>query len=477
MRNILFLLIILPGLFLQAGELKKDLLIVTTNAIKNSSQKLADFIIEKENRGFTVTVATETQYGAADKKGQERAIAIRNWLKTVYADHSFLLLIGDAHSQYGDIPMFKVWPRYSYSTNECGGFAIDCRSFETDVPYAELTGNWDLNGNGQWGEQTLDDGPGGIDFGAELITGRIPVYFGDTAPLDTILGNAIAYMNQKKDEISYRKKILLPASFYYFKGQKMSTFTYPFDVDGSETPEWFIKNYLADRKDIVYTRLYEQEGVTVSKYTSELPLTEENIVSEWRKGYGMVWWFGHGLEKGVARTIWKEDTNGDNLAQGEEIIQPNMINSADAAKITGNNSAFVVAVSCEVGSAETPDNLSFALLLSGGSIGIVGSTNVTPGDTTDYANPDSQLDKTSYGASNLGIYFFDSTLNGEYPAKAFFDTKITLGTSASIEAYAGKMMLNYFGDPTLTINDTSEDAAIKPADSSSSKGGCSITAI
>jgi len=50
--------------------------IITTNAIVSGSANLSTFITHLQNRGFTVTTATETQYGAAT--GQQRSVNIRN---------------------------------------------------------------------------------------------------------------------------------------------------------------------------------------------------------------------------------------------------------------------------------------------------------------------------------------------------------------------------------------------------------------
>jgi hypothetical protein len=111
-----------------------------------------------------------------------------------------------------------------------------------------------------------------------------------------------------------------------------------------------------------------------------------------------------------------------------------------------------------VGSAQTPQNLTHALLTEGSAIGMIGSTNVTPGDMTDYGDFESELDTSTYGATNLGVFFFDALMNGEVAAKVFADVRRDVGTSPSIETYAGKMMLNYYGDPTLSLNSSAADA-------------------
>lgn len=429
------------------------LLVVTTRAIAASSARLAPFMQAKRARGFDAVLVTEDQYGADDMKGEPRAMAIREWLQALpLTGTTYALLIGDAHALYGDVPMFTVWPRYTYPSTTClGTFALDCRSFESDMPYADLSGDWDLNGDGQRGQHGLDDGPGGLDFDAELLVGRIPVYFGETAPLDTILDHAMAYEAEPAKDRAWRRRMLLPAAYFYFRGQAMQSFVMPANVDGAETPGWFVANVLPEHPDVTVTRMVEREGVVKSAVPAELPLTEQGVIAEWSKGYGMVWWFGHGLERGVYRTVWTADANGDDLAQPGEITSPYLITSEGAADIAPGHPAFVVGVSCEIGSAETPANLSYALLLSGAAVGVVGSTSITPGDTTDYADPGSQLDTQGYGGTNMGVRFFSALLGGAIGSRALYDTKVELGQSGSIESYAGRMMLTWFGDPTLGL--------------------------
>ena len=343
-----------------AAEPPKGLIIVTTDAIRARSQALDAFVAAKERRGFTVLVATEAQYGAAVLKGQPRAIAIREWLKGAAAGYGYLLLVGDAHPDYGDVPMLRAWPRHTYPAGQCSFFAVDCRSMETDAFYANLTGDWDLNGNGRFGEHGLDDGAGGIDFTPQLVVGRIPVYFDEAAPLDAILRHALDHMDAPAGLAGaggWRSRVLLPAAFYYFQGEH----AYATNVDGADTAEWFVKNRLAPRPGFPYTRLYERDGLAPSAHAAELPITAENVVAEWAKGYGMVFWFGHGLQKEVARVIWAEDADGDGKAGTDETTFIDFLTSDLAAGLPADRGAFVVAVSCEVGSAETPDNLAYAL--------------------------------------------------------------------------------------------------------------------
>ncbi|MBU1244770.1 hypothetical protein KKD52_17120 [Myxococcota bacterium] len=461
------------------GVTQKSMIVVTTKKIVSQSAKLADFIAAKEDRGYVVDVATEDDYGSAGEEGLPRALAIRAYLQSVHADYSYALLIGNAHADYGDVPMWKVWARHAWSASNCGGFPLDCRSHETDYLYADLTGDWDLNGNGQYGETGLDQGDGGIDLVPELLVSRIPVYFDDYRELDQILTSAIDYGNAAPADIAYRKKALLPAAFYYFKGQEMVGYSFPDDVDGSVITEWFFHRVIESSAGYTATRLYEREGIVTSRLESELALTRENLISAWKDGYGMIFWMGHGLQKEVARVIWTADTNGDGLAQDTEMSSALFIHSDDAESIGSGRPGFVVGVSCEIGSAETYQNLTAMLLLHGAAVGMLGSSSVTPGSVTDWANLESEMELERSGADNIGVLFFQDLIAGKTAGEAIWNAKLQAGTENDSESLAGRTMLNFFGDPTLSLDSTMEDIVDPEPEDPPGKGddsGCSTAA-
>ena len=102
--------------------------------------------------------------------------------------------------------MLRAWPRRGATTNTS---YVDA---PTDAFYADLTGDWDLDGDGYPGEFRHDGGSGGVDFVPELFVGRIPVYGGEVATLDGILRKTIAYESSAGD-LAWRRSVLLPMSF------------------------------------------------------------------------------------------------------------------------------------------------------------------------------------------------------------------------------------------------------------------------
>ena len=157
-----------------AGDpLKYEYVIITTNAIVENSERLDNFIYLKELYGHNVKVVTEDDFdGLTGQAPNGRAEKIRQWLidnDPVY-DIDYVLLIGDPDPDdptnpsdlVGDIPMKYCWPNY-FSWKCWDKWAY--RGSPTDFFYADLTGNWDLDGDGFFGECIEVDHPTSPDPG------------------------------------------------------------------------------------------------------------------------------------------------------------------------------------------------------------------------------------------------------------------------------------------------------------------------
>jgi len=171
-----------------------DYVIITTEAIKAGSAQLAAFKAFRESPdggGHSVLIITEADYGSlVGVPPNGKAEKIRKWLQDNYMAMGieYVLLIGDPDPDspeygdtVGDVPMKMSYPcLWWYPPNK------EC---PTDHYYADLTGDWDINGNGYFGDEQDCAIPGGVDFAAEVYVGRIPVYAGggeyeDPGPLN-----------------------------------------------------------------------------------------------------------------------------------------------------------------------------------------------------------------------------------------------------------------------------------------------------
>jgi hypothetical protein len=143
------------------GPLDPDYVIITTNAIRDNSTVLSNFVAHKTALGHSVQIVTESDYGALTGQAPNgRAEKIRQWLIDNYVALCihYVLLIGnpdpddpsDPADTVGDVPMKMMWPMRNYYTY---------RESPTDYFYADLTGNWDLDGDGYFGEDMSVSAP------------------------------------------------------------------------------------------------------------------------------------------------------------------------------------------------------------------------------------------------------------------------------------------------------------------------------
>ncbi len=247
-----------------------DYVIITTSAIVAGSSKLQAFVDHKTARGFSVAVITEEQWGGGT--GDAAANNIRAYLQANYITKGirYVLLIGNPNPSTGDVPMKMLWPRYTSDTY---------REAPSDYFYADLTGNWDLNGNGYYGEETSDFGLGGIDRLADVTVGRIPFY-GSFQDLDSILQKTISY--ESGFPAGWMRNVLLSMK--------------PSD---SSTPGYHlgeaIKNDVVEPALMNAVRVYESDyGLNPSpEYT---PCNYDNVLSAWQQHAGFHFWWTHGSE-------------------------------------------------------------------------------------------------------------------------------------------------------------------------------------
>lgn len=249
--------------------------LILTSATLAASQAVQDFAAHKAGLGFSVYVATPSDWTGFP--GGDTADKIRNFLISRYGPWNlrYLLIIGSAST----IPMKTVYP----SPSDHGGNWPT----PTDAYYADLTGNWDADGDGYFGERG-EDAP---DFAAELWVGRIP--FDDAAVVGPILQKTMTYATTDGD---WRRKALLAMAIQgYTSGGAIQT-------DGGYLGEEMRTRYLNGAGFATY-RLYE-ENPPATSLPHEAGLTLSRMTSTWAGGYGLVTWWGHGNAYGAYRRLW-----------------------------------------------------------------------------------------------------------------------------------------------------------------------------
>jgi hypothetical protein len=418
-----------------------DYVIITTNAIEANSTKLASFITHKQSLGHTVLVVTEDDFGSLTGQApNHKAEKIRQWLKNNYVSKGikYVLLIGDPHpyeSSEGDIPMKMCWPRYASTTH---------RESPTDYFYADLTGNWDKDGDGYYGEWGHDyPVSGGVDFSPEVYVGRIPVYSADYTTLNTILQKIIDY--ETAGSVSWRKSILMPMGFQHPE-------TWPDDpgydpYDGAQLGEQMRDDYL-NANSYTSWRMYQQGNGACgldSSYTSEQELRGGTVVrTRWAANdYGIVCWWGHG---NPTQTIVGYDyypSYPPSPCNDGLLFQSSYCSSLD-----DNHPSFTYQCSCTNGYPENNNNLQYAILKRGG-IGTVSATRVS------WFNRGQLYGEFDGSTTNSGIgYEYVDRLVQELPGgDALYQTKQSMSPGMSTRLM-NWYDFNLYGDPEVSLKKT-----------------------
>ena len=401
-----------------------DYVIITTNAIEAGSSKLADFVTHKQGRGYSVLTVTEDEYGGLVGQAPDgRAEKIRKWLQDNYVSYGikYVLLIGNpdpddpanGSDSVGDVPMKMCWPRRAASSY---------REAPTDYFYADLTGNWDLDGDGYFGEVEDYVGAGGVDLANEVYVGRIPVYGGAYSTLDGILQKVIDY--EADPDMSWRESALLPMSF--------SSTSY----DGAPLGEQMKDDYLTPAGYSVWTQYQQGGGVCSldSVYGSSEELRGGEFVRDhWAANdYGLVVWWGHGSQS----TAWV----------GCEGCWDGYIFANDyPSYLDDDHPSFVYQNSCKNGYPEDANNLQYAILKQGG-IATVGATRVS------WYNGSEGYGSFDGSTTNAGIgYEYTSRLVQDQAAgEALYDAKASL-TPMSATRLMNLYDFNLYGDPSIGL--------------------------
>ena len=402
---------------LAAPQVTYDYVIITTNAIQTNSAKLADFIAHKQSQGHSVLVATENDWGGLTGQApNHKAEKIRQWLINNYLTYGvqYVLIIGNPipyENGEGDVPMKMCYPDRTSQYPDT----------PTDHFYADLTGNWDLDGDGYYGESTGDMGAGGVDIAPEVIVGRIPVYGADYTTLNNILQKTIDYENET--DIAWRKNALLPMAFS------------DVDTDGAELSEDMKTDYLNAAGYSTWT-MYMQDSTSCgftadSVYASNEELRAGTYVRDrWAANdFGLVTWWAHG-NYNIAAVC---PTGG------------NLFVTDYCSSLDNSHPSFTYQCSCLNGQPEASTNLQYAILKNGG-IGTVSATRVSwyyIGQTNFFHSPSN---------SGIGYEYVKRLVAGEAAGNALYATMQNVGLDLTYYPWAMNCFgFNLYGDPTTSL--------------------------
>lgn len=310
-------------------------LIITSSSLATEFQRLADF---KTAQGIPTVVVTTEDITANFRNGADIQETIRMYIRDAYQlwGVSYVLLGGDS-----DV----LPPRYvenSYYPS------IGSTWIPADLYFACLDGNWNLNGNSQYGEPAVGADPGdACDFAEEVYVGRAAV--STLTQAGVFVDKVISYESTAAgsgwtDRVLFAAEVLFPSDFH--PGDSIS-------LDGAQFADQQVNDLILPCTDMQYMRMYETDQL----YPRDASLTLAALVDTLDNGrYGIVNQIGHGYYY--------------NMSVGDA----NFMTSHADALVNGDHTFMIFALNCASGAFDNSCLLErFVQNPNGGAICALGS--------------------------------------------------------------------------------------------------------
>ena len=402
--------------------------IITTTDLEDAVQ---DLKIWKEYPGFSVEIVT-IQWISDSYKGVDLPEQIRNFLIDKYEEWGigYVLIVGTRNN----IPMRRcdpiIWDfgEYLYS----------------DYYYSDITGNWDLDEDGKYGEYGDDD----VDFIPEISVGRIP-----SDDKDTVARICENIMQFGSDTGTWKKNVLLLGAISYYQG--LESYGWVYDRSDCATIMEECRIDIFDPEDFNYVRMYEAEGLRPSTYNCEHPLEYSNVLSEWKNNYAIVNMVGHSNENLAARWIWDHD-DGDNIPEvGEgELIYKDILTRSDSQALSMEKPPIVFSGGCS--QLHGPNNMGRSFIEKNAAVAYIGTTDLGFYNITRVWN-----DESDGGFASIDYYFFyylisqDQTCGDALSnSKLYFSNHFMFNEYNPewiYRCYSTLMGTTLYGDPALSL--------------------------
>jgi hypothetical protein len=379
-------------------------------------------------------------------EGLDDAEKIRNMIKSYYDKENiqWVLLAGDAGSGSNEIPIRMVFnpdvTRWADPQTE----SVPGENYKpTDFYYADLTGSWDNDGDGNWGEAPQDNlyALDEISWIPEVYVGRFPA---DTASeLEIMVNKTLKYENNPFIG-NWMNKMLLAGAVADLN---------PLE-DEAVLTSYIWNNYVLNEME--FTHLHR----TASPYDPNIPpepnrqegLTSSNIKDELNLGYSTAIIASHGIYTNF------QDSYGVIFTENQ------------AGNLNNINMPFLLyGDACTTSSYDYNDNSIGEKLIkqsNAGAIGYIGGLRVTW-----YFEYDENLGKLNRG--NAKLFWKEFFLNKKFQqGKALYDSKVayinsdyfTKGSGSTAYDFERKNILTYnlLGDPEVDIYTNKPKLAINP---------------
>lgn len=403
---------------------KKDMIIILPNRI-NFSNSIQPLLEWKNKKGIkTIVLNNFSKY-----EGIDHSEKIRNLIYNFYKRENikWVLLAADASEDL--IPIRYVYnpDTIKYGDDEYNGYNNYYKP--TDFYYADLTGSWDEDNDGNWGESSKYNSHGvdEIDWTPEVYVGRFPA--SNAEELEIMVNKTIIY--EKNPTIGdWMNRMLLAGG--------ISSYTPP--EDETRLTTYIIQNHI--QSEMNFTHL----GEYTPSYTPPDPktdLTQETFVNNFNNGYSTVFFAGHGNPYKFIR----------NPSSASAYTNLNANSSSNT-----NTPSLIYSFACTTSPYDQNDDNIGELLIKrkgSGAVGYIGGLRITW-----YFEDDHNLEKLNRG--NAKLFWKEFYENKKFQqGRALYDSKVTYMNSAYFDnpsvsmdlEYERKNVLTYnlLGDPSLDI--------------------------
>ena len=413
---------------------KIEMLIITpegNTGFYNAAKPLMNWKNEKGVK--TVILNNYSLYG---DQNDDNATKIRKMIRSFYDTENiqWVLLCGDAQDDL--IPIRNVYNPDVVVVSGATTYESEYSNWDdyykpTDFYYADLTGSWDNNGNGEWGESSVyTKNKDEISWIPEIYVGRFPA--GTVNELEDLVSKTLKYETDPYIG-DWMNKMLLAGG--------ISEFSPPEDEARLTTYIW--QHYTITEMNFTH------QSKTTSSYTPPTPplpnlekfLSQNNFRSDLNAGFSTVIFAGHGDP-----TVISSDST-------------TIYNNSDALSISNNNMTSLFYIdACTTAPYDKINNSIGEILIKrpdSGAIGYIGGLRVNW-----YFRYDTNLEKLNRG--NAKLFWKEFFENKKFQqGKALYDSKVaymnsdyfTRGETSMDYEWERKNILTYnlLGDPEVDI--------------------------
>jgi hypothetical protein len=354
-------------------EPKIEMLIITpagNQAFYNAAIPLMEW---KNLKGVKTIIANDYTNTSVERYGPatDTPEMIRNMIKWYYDRENIQWVLLAADAEVGLLPMREVYNPDVLEVNPqksetSGG---DNTYKPTDFYYADLTGDWDKNENGKWGESQLKTGnTDEIDWIPEVYVGRLPA--STSTELEIMINKTIKY--EKDPEIGdWMNRMLLGGGLSDTVAQEG-----PDGENEAYLTQYIWQNHLLN--EMKFKHLIRVDGfspATPPPPNQQGLLTQANFVNDFNNGYSTVIFAGHG----ASTALISESTSG----------QYSVYTATDASSSSNNGMpSLIYADACTTSPYDVVDDGNLGEILikrpDGGAIGFIGGSRVTWYYVNDY---------------------------------------------------------------------------------------------